>query len=153
MSDERLDELRLPRREFLKRVVAGAFIVPVVVSFGLAEVAEAASSFHPNQSCPNQSIANQTEVDLLIDELIARIGYWRQQGGIRTRAATLLRRQLTQAGSKLDAGKVAAACRILAAIEAELRVLLAGRRIAQDTANDLSSGVAELQALLNCKCS
>ena len=64
MSDERIEELGLPRRAFLKRAAAAAFAAPVVVSFALDGVAEAHQSVpnqtQPNQSCPNQSHPNQT---------------------------------------------------------------------------------------------
>jgi len=55
VSDERLQELRIPRRKFLKRAAATAFIAPVVVSFGLDGVAEAS----PGQFCANQRYSNQ----------------------------------------------------------------------------------------------
>jgi len=54
MSDERMEELGLPRRAFLKKAVAAAFAAPVVVSFALDGVAEA------HQTLPNQTLANQT---------------------------------------------------------------------------------------------
>ena len=64
MSDERIEELGLPRRAFLKRAAAAAFAAPVVVSLALDGVAEAHQSVpnqtQPNQSCPNQSHPNQT---------------------------------------------------------------------------------------------
>jgi hypothetical protein len=54
MTQDRLDELGIPRRSFLKK--AGAvFVAPVVVSFALDGVAEAQASSMPNQSFPNQS--------------------------------------------------------------------------------------------------
>jgi hypothetical protein len=70
MSDERLDELGLPRRRFLKKAAA-VFAAPAVVSFFLDGVAEAherhwlanqtyANQTHPNQCHPNQTEPNQT---------------------------------------------------------------------------------------------
>ena len=62
MSDERLEQLGLPRRAFLAKAAA-AFVAPVVVSFGLKGVAEAEASpehRHPNQTCGNQTLPNQT---------------------------------------------------------------------------------------------
>jgi hypothetical protein len=58
MSDERLRQLGIPRRGFLKRAGTVAFVAPVVVSFGLDGVAEAGSSL-PNQINPNQCFPNQ----------------------------------------------------------------------------------------------
>ena len=59
MSDERLQQLGIPRRGFLKRAGTVAFVAPVVASFGLDGIAEAGSSaptlFNPNQCFPNQA--------------------------------------------------------------------------------------------------
>ncbi len=49
MGDERLRELGIPRRSFLKRAGTAAFVVPVVVSFGLDGIAEAKTPSFPNQ--------------------------------------------------------------------------------------------------------
>jgi hypothetical protein len=54
MTQERLNELGIPRRSFLKKSGA-VFVAPVVVSFALDGVAEAQASSMPNQSFPNQS--------------------------------------------------------------------------------------------------
>jgi hypothetical protein len=57
MSDERFEELAIPRRKFLKGIVGGAFAAPVVVSFALDGVAEAKGPQFPNQvfdHLPNQ---------------------------------------------------------------------------------------------------
>jgi hypothetical protein len=67
MSDERMEELGLPRRAFLTRAAA-VFAAPVVVSFALDGVAEAhgrpgqghPNQMHPNQMHPNQMHPNQT---------------------------------------------------------------------------------------------
>lgn len=65
MSDERWEELGLPRRAFLKRVTAAAFAAPVVVSFALDGVAEAHDRHrhhhYPNQTQPNQTHPNQRQ--------------------------------------------------------------------------------------------
>jgi hypothetical protein len=58
MSDERLQQLGIPRRSFLKRATTAAFVAPVVVSFGFDGIAEAggraAGIYNPNQCYPNQ---------------------------------------------------------------------------------------------------
>ena len=61
MSDERMEELGLRRRGFLKKA-AGVFAAPLIVSFALDGVAEAEGRprhRHPNQSFPNQRFPNQ----------------------------------------------------------------------------------------------
>jgi hypothetical protein len=55
MSDERIEELGLPRRTFLKRAAA-VFAAPVVASFALDGIAEA----HQREEQPRQTFANQT---------------------------------------------------------------------------------------------
>ncbi len=67
MSTERLDELGLPRRAFLKKAGAAALAAPLIVSFGMDAIAEgstpAGASFanqtHPTACYPNQIYANQ----------------------------------------------------------------------------------------------
>jgi len=63
MSTDRLDELGVPRRAFLKRAGAAALAAPLIVSFGIDAIAEGtavASQSAPNQCLPNQTFANQT---------------------------------------------------------------------------------------------
>ena len=55
MSEERLQELGVSRRQFVKRIVAGAFVAPVVVSFGL-DSAQAGTQHFGNQHFGNQTI-------------------------------------------------------------------------------------------------
>ena len=64
MSEQRWDELGVSRGHFLRRLVVGAFVAPVVVSFGL----DGTASAHLRQSCSNQtesgypiSTSNSTE--------------------------------------------------------------------------------------------
>jgi hypothetical protein len=60
MSDERLRELGIRRRTFLKRAAAAGFIAPVVVSFTLDGVAEAGTQSASNQCRPQQLYRNLT---------------------------------------------------------------------------------------------
>ncbi len=74
MSDERFEELGIPRRRFLKRSAAAAFVAPAVVSFALDGVAEGDTA-HRNgtftdQRCANQSFPNQAYVE---DSLVSVI--------------------------------------------------------------------------------
>jgi hypothetical protein len=72
MSDERLHELGIPRRRFLKGTAAAAFVSPLVVSFGLDGSAEATPGHViANQACPNQGVTNQfATLDALLTEMI-----------------------------------------------------------------------------------
>jgi hypothetical protein len=56
MSTERLEELGVPRRAFLKKAGAAALAAPLIVSFGMDAIAEASPTA---QSLPNQCYANQ----------------------------------------------------------------------------------------------
>src|ERR1700756_3391909 len=66
MSTDRLDELGIPRRAFLKGAAGAALIVPAIVSFGMDVIAEGpnasslAAQSQPNQCFPNQSFSNQS---------------------------------------------------------------------------------------------
>lgn len=55
MSDERLEELGLERRAFLKKAALVGFVAPVVASFALEGTATAHS-----QLCGNQTVSNMT---------------------------------------------------------------------------------------------
>lgn len=65
MSTDRLEELGLPRRAFLKRAATAALVTPAIVSFGMDVIAEgptvaaSAAQSYPNQCLPNQSYPNQ----------------------------------------------------------------------------------------------
>jgi hypothetical protein len=72
MSDDRIQELGLKRRAFMKKAAAAVFAAPVVVSFALDGVAEAhdrpgdrnpihclPNSTMPNMQCPNMHHPNQ----------------------------------------------------------------------------------------------
>jgi hypothetical protein len=77
VSDDRFEQLGIPRRKFLKASAAAAFAAPVVVSFGLDGVAEAHGDHghrHSmgNQSCPNMTFPNQ--IIAAEDDLVALIG-------------------------------------------------------------------------------
>lgn len=74
MSDERLDQLGIPRRRFLKRSAAAAFAAPVVVSFALDGVAEGQTSSRNgiagDQRCTNQAFPNQSYVENELMDII-----------------------------------------------------------------------------------
>lgn len=61
MDDQQLDGTTLDRRSFVKKLaVAGAFVVPAVVSFKLDALAQAGIGHgYPNQTYPNQTYPNQ----------------------------------------------------------------------------------------------
>jgi hypothetical protein len=121
MSDERLQQLGIPRRRFLKNTAAAAFVAPVVVSFGLDGIAEAhghsfpnqtfGNQTFPNQFCPNQAFANQSfaaEQDLL--QLIGQIVNGVQSGALGFGEANSLAERALHAALQLAAGHVDGAC-------------------------------------------
>jgi hypothetical protein len=71
MSEDRMSELGIPRRKFLKGAAATAFVTPAVVSFGLDGIAEAhpGQHFHnqTHQFCANQAFPNQSGAE---DDLV-----------------------------------------------------------------------------------
>jgi hypothetical protein len=121
MSDERLQQLGIPRRKFLKSTAAAAFVAPVVVSFGLDGIAEAhphsfpnqtfGNQTFPNQFCPNQAFANQSfaaEQDLV--QLIGQIVSGVQSGALGFGEANSLAERALHAALQLAAGRVDGAC-------------------------------------------
>ena len=122
MSDERLDELGLPRRMFLKRTAAAAaFIAPVIVSFGLDSTAEATPGFFPNQCRPNQTIANQFVVEQELLVVIERVLQALQQDQIDFFRATFLCEQALFAALEIASGRLGGVCPTLSALVNELR--------------------------------
>lgn len=121
MSDERLQQLGIPRRKFLKSTAAAAFVAPVVVSFGLDGIAEAhqhpfpnqtvGNQTFPNQFCPNQAFANQSfvaEQDLV--QLISQIVDGVRSGALDFGEANSLAERALHAALQLAASRVDGAC-------------------------------------------
>jgi hypothetical protein len=62
MSDERLEELGLERRAFLKKAMVAGFVAPVIASFAFEGTAVADSQFCGNQhTYPNQVHSGQND--------------------------------------------------------------------------------------------
>lgn len=146
MSDERLQELGLPRREFLKRAAIGAFTAPVIVSFGLAGTAEAAATCYPNQT-----FANQTHT-LFVDLTNATYTVWQyeQVNGIDHVFARQLRsRYLRVAETVLD-DDPHGFCNGLSDLQ-RLITRQSGRKINPTYASDLLLLINSLQSAY-CQC-
>lgn len=115
MSDERLQELGIPRRRFLKRTAAAAFVAPVVVSFGMDGVAEAhyhsfPNQTFPNQTCPNQTFSNQSVAENDLVEMIRAIVNDVQAGMLDFGRAHDLAEKALDAALELAAGHQNGAC-------------------------------------------
>ncbi len=94
MGNERLLELGIPRRGFLKKAAVAGFVAPVVVSFGLDGVAEASArrpllpglnnhaltQLYPNQCYPNQIFGNQSIPGLGAEYLLSLISVYLTEG-------------------------------------------------------------------------
>src|SRR4051794_17161687 len=122
MSDERLEALGLPRREFLKRAAIGAgiFAAPVIVSFGLGGTAEAAACF------PNQGFANQQATTM--GQLIVSVWMREQQDLVEPEFASHLRTKLLDAEGRLLDGDPRRSCMRLDELQRDLQ-RQSGRKI------------------------
>ena len=142
MSEERLEALGLPRREFLKRAAAlGVFAAPVIVSFGLSGTAEAAPGCFPNQNFANQaSTIGDAVLAIWQDEQFDRIqpGYARQ-----------LRQKFLDLEGKLLDENVKASCQRLESLAASLNAQK-NLKIAFNTADKLLTYVYDVQSDLGC---
>lgn len=123
MSDERLQQLGIPRRRFLKSTAAAAFVAPVVVSFGLDGIAEA----QPGTLLPNQCFANQTQANQLVtaeNDLIQLISLAMaavRQGQLHIGFATSVADKAMTAGFALVNHRLQDGCATIEALIAELQ--------------------------------
>ena len=146
MSDERLDALGLPRREFLKRAAIGAFAVPAIVSFGLSGTAEAAPG-----CVPNQTISNQITYGSQLNDLAIYIYYREQQGNFESPGlAKYLRQKVLDAEGKLLDGDLQGFCKAVSDFLWKVRTSSA--RIEGSTASYLDSNVSFVGGRLGCNC-
>ena len=138
MSDEQLEALGLPRREFLKKAAVSAFAVPVVVSFGLEGIAEAS----PTQCAPNQTFSNQFFI------LSQRISHAEASGLIAPAGIAMsLLSKLTSAHQQAVTGDFADAAATLQALENELSAQ-SGKHIDSMFAGELTQRVEALKNAL-----
>ena len=143
MSDEQLQALGLPRREFLKKAAigAGVFMAPVIVSFGLGGTAEAAPG------CVNQSFANQFAAPM--STLAILVWTREQQNLVDHDFASDLRARLLDAEGKLLDGNVKRTCRMLDDLY-NLLVAQSGRKIDAGIASSFSNTITNWQTQMGC---
>jgi hypothetical protein len=120
MSDERLEQLGIPRRRFLTRTAAAAFVAPVVVSFGLDGVAEAHGHHHPNMTCANMTMPNQVAAEQDLVMLIGRIVMDVQSDMLDFGRANSLAEKALHAALQLASGHDNGACAKIDALVNEL---------------------------------
>lgn len=121
MSDERLQQLGIPRRRFLTRTAAAAFVAPVVVSFGLDGVAEAHGHHHPNMTCANMTISNQFGAEHDLVSLIGQIVMDVQNGTLDFGRANSLGEKALLAALQLASGHTNGACAKIDALVNEIQ--------------------------------
>lgn len=133
VSDEQFQELRIPRRKFLKRAAVGAFVAPVVVSFGLEGVAEASSGRHfGNQTCANQTFPNQFfQVEKALLEIIAIVLNALHYGQINRWQGTAITETALAAALLSAEDDCTHVCRLLETLMSEIRRLPSGAPIAE----------------------
>jgi hypothetical protein len=148
MSDEQLQALGLPRREFLKKAAAGVFVAPVIVSFGLAGTAEAAGA-----GCfPNQTIANQAARAARatsIGNIVVTVFNREHQGYIDENFAHELRKRLLEAEGDLLDGHYGGCCGLLDKVKGAL-INQTGKKINASVASELYTQVNTVWNNIGC---
>ena len=144
MSDERLEQLGLPRRGFLKKTAAIAFAAPAIVSFGLDGTAEATpticvanSTYYPNQSYE----AEEYLIDVIGGAFTAL-----RNGQTTIQAVNQVSQAALQAALDLAAGNSQAACQVISGLIGEIEMyrlptlMLDDARSAQELACGCDAG-------------
>jgi hypothetical protein len=148
MSEDRFAELGIPRRGFLKKTAATAFVAPVVVSFGLDGIAEADTGSFSNQTCGNQTFSNQANFEIQSAVQAVEVAF--RGGGIDNEGvAKSLFRKLENALAYLDSGDISDACGLLAAVQSEL-VAQMNKHITPLAVSRISRPVRFAQEELGC---
>ena len=120
MSEERIEELGLRRRGFLKKTAAVAFVAPAIVSFGLDGTAEAT----PTIIVANGCYANQAyEAEQYLIETIGCLFGLESQGSISIQSLYSLSQGLLQAAYDIAGHQPQSACSLLAGLIAEMESL------------------------------
>jgi hypothetical protein len=148
MSEDRFAELGIPRRGFLKKTAATAFVAPVVVSFGLDGIAEADTGTFSNQTCGNQTFSNQQilEIGRAIEQVEAALHFGQiDNEGV----AKSLIHKLVNALAYLESGDVSDTCTLLASVQSELLAQM-GKHITFEAAQKIGQAVRVAQEDLGC---
>jgi len=158
MTEERMHELGIQRRPFLKRAIAGAFAAPVVVSFGLDGIAEADSLTIGNQTmgnqfCPNMAFGNQNayQAERFVDAALVNLNFYAATNQVSQGAANSLGDKLQTALGYLRALDQSDACGVLGAFQNELAAQT-GKHVSPTAATQLSFLVTEAQSWTGCFC-
>ena len=154
MTEERLQQLGVTRRNFLTKMAAVAFVAPVVVTFGLDGVAPAdatpgsrfGNQTFGNQCFGNQSFGNQSlqEVELEFTALVQTILSFVGSGTIGFRLALSLSDQVIDAGLAFDRCENQLASSLLGAFSGRVQAL-AGSRIPTALASSWISSAQQVQ--------
>lgn len=142
-----MEELGLPRREFLKRAALGVFAAPLIVSFGFAGTAEAAAA-----CLPNQTFSNQTHS--LFNELTNTMwSIWVAEnldGLVETPFAKNIRHQYAEIVEKVLNDQPKGFCSDLNHLKSEI-TKQSGMKIDADFATELLNQINSLRATY-CEC-
>lgn len=154
MSEDRLRELGIPRRGFLKKTATAAFVAPVVVSFGLDGIAEADTGVFSNQTCPNQRFGNQLFNDVTHDTSNALLAIYDE---VEARAldagpAYSLASKFVHSAIEALAGNTRSACADLSALSNEVAGLANAGLIPSSLALYLNQTIRTLEIGEGCGC-
>ena len=154
MSEDRLRELGIPRRGFLKKTATAAFVAPVVVSFGLDGIAEADTGTFSNQTCPNQRFGNQLLLNVEHDTSNALFAIFEQveSGAIDVGPANSLAGRFVHSAIEALGGDNKASCADLSALSHEVAGLATAGQISEGLEFELNQTISNLEAVEGCSC-
>lgn len=154
MTEERSQELGIPRRKFLKVGAGAAFAAPVIASFGLDGVAESAGRGPvPCQYNANQSASRGMHViqEHLMPAVTIVLQY-RWIGTVQADAARRLTDELLTAALEIANHNFGLACRTLSDLTNDVQSFVDRGQIPAYLAPQLTSRIAAAQADLGCAC-
>ena len=152
MSDERLGELGIPRRRFLKGAAAASFVAPVVASFGLDGVAHASVVTIPNQSIGNQCEPNQyipNQAFQRMGAILALLLYAIDVGKVSKLEGGVLSEQALFIGLELATGATRNVCQQLSQLLARAEGL---PTITGPAPGTLVTNIELLMSEIGCEC-
>jgi hypothetical protein len=143
VSDERLEQLGIPRRAFLKKLAVGAFVAPAVVTFGLDGIAETATAG------PGVCFANQAAAESQVLAAISIVNSAQSSQLVKPAVAKNLINLLDKSEDAIKQHNAKEACQRLWRLQTIL-VKKSGHGIAPATAQQVSLRVNNAVNDLDC---
>ena len=153
MGEERLAELGIQRRGFLKKTAAAAFVAPAVVSFGLDGVADASNrniiSIGSVQCFANQTLGEEVLFEL--GYIVALTVFMLYCGALQNGNAQLIGNAATQILYAL-ANNSKDVCEKVAQLLSQIQNAGKNRRNNQEALYQLACLAGQVSETLGCSC-